>query len=164
LARQCAEETLLRLLGDGTRGQLAVAESCTGGLVAARITAVAGSSAYFDRGFVTYSNSAKVELLGVSPALLEAHGAVSSETALAMLAGVFERSNADFAAAVTGIAGPGGGTAEKPVGTVWVAWGGRGNAEARLLQLSGDRGEVRAAAADFVLARLCELAGGAGEA
>jgi nicotinamide-nucleotide amidase len=98
---------------------LATAESCTGGLIAARLTDIAGSSTVFDRGFVSYSNQAKTDMLGVSRETLDAHGAVSRQTALAMAAGALARSRADLALSVTGIAGPGGGTAEKPNGTVW---------------------------------------------
>jgi nicotinamide-nucleotide amidase len=101
--------------------RLATAESCTGGLVAGAITAIAGSSDAFDRGFVTYSNAAKEEMLGVPPEIIERFGAVSGETARAMAHGAVERSFADIAVAVTGIAGPGGGSAEKPVGLVHFA-------------------------------------------
>lgn len=97
----------------------ATAESCTGGMIAAAITDIAGSSAVLDRGFVTYSNEAKVDMLGVSAATLDAHGAVSEQTALEMAAGALARSRAGVALAVTGIAGPDGGSAEKPVGLVW---------------------------------------------
>lgn len=97
----------------------ATAESCTGGMIAAAITDIAGSSAVLDRGFVTYSNDAKVDMLGVSAATLDAHGAVSEQTALEMAAGALARSRAGVALAVTGIAGPDGGSAEKPVGLVW---------------------------------------------
>lgn len=100
---------------------LATAESCTGGLIAGAITDIAGSSAVFDRGFVTYSNAAKADLLGVSSETLERHGAVSEECAREMAFGALSRSNADIAVAVTGIAGPGGGTPEKPVGLVYLA-------------------------------------------
>ncbi|PTE11798.1 CinA family protein [Mesorhizobium helmanticense] len=98
---------------------LATAESCTGGMIIAALTDIAGSSAVVDRGFITYSNEAKMEMLGVSAATLEAHGAVSRETVLEMAAGALARSRAQLALAVTGIAGPGGGSAEKPVGLVW---------------------------------------------
>lgn len=101
--------------------RLATAESCTGGLVAATLTEIAGASDVFDRGFVTYSNAAKCEMLGVAQSLIEAHGAVSAEAARAMAVGAIERSSADIAVAVTGIAGPGGGSAEKPVGLVHFA-------------------------------------------
>lgn len=97
----------------------ATAESCTGGLIAAAITDISGSSAVLDRGFVTYSNEAKMEMLGVAPATLDEHGAVSAQTAHEMAAGALARSRAAIALAVTGIAGPGGGTAQKPVGLVW---------------------------------------------
>lgn len=98
---------------------LATAESCTGGLIAGALTDIAGSSDVVDRGFVTYSNAAKIEMLGVSPATLDAFGAVSRETALEMAAGALARSRAGITLSVTGVAGPGGGTPEKPVGLVW---------------------------------------------
>lgn len=100
---------------------ITTAESCTGGLIAAALTDIAGSSAAFDRGFVTYSNAAKTDMLGVPPELIEAHGAVSREAAAAMATGALERSQATLSVAVTGIAGPGGGTATKPVGLVYIA-------------------------------------------
>ena len=103
----------------GTR--VAMAESCTGGLVSAALTALAGSSDVFVAGFVTYANEAKVRMVGVDPVLLELHGAVSKEVAEAMADGALSRSGADVAVAITGVAGPGGGSAEKPVGTVWFA-------------------------------------------
>ena len=138
---------------------VATAESCTGGLVAGAITAVAGSSAWFDCGFVTYSNAAKSALLGVPPEVIERSGAVSEATARAMAAGALARSDATLAVAVTGIAGPAGGTAEKPVGTVCLAWAARdGAVEATTLHLSGDREAVRhasvAAALDGLVGRL----------
>ena len=98
---------------------LATAESCTGGMIAAALTDIAGSSSVVDRGFVTYSNDAKMEMVGVEPATLEAHGAVSEATARAMAQGALARSKAGIAVAVTGVAGPGGGTPDKPVGLVW---------------------------------------------
>ncbi|XBQ15774.1 MAG: CinA family protein [Oceanicaulis sp.] len=100
---------------------LATAESCTGGLVAAALTEIAGSSAVVDRGFVTYSNDAKAELLGVPAGLIDTHGAVSEPVARAMAEGALARSRAQLAVSITGVAGPGGGTAEKPVGLVWFA-------------------------------------------
>ncbi|RMG87434.1 MAG: CinA family protein [Candidatus Dadabacteria bacterium] len=139
-------------------GPLAVAESCTGGLIAHRITRVPGSSAYFDRGLVVYSNRAKVELLGVPEDLLETHGAVSEACARAMLEGLFRRSPARLGAAVTGIAGPTGGTPEKPVGTVWVAWGRPGRIRAERLRLRGERTEIQEGAAEAVLQRLAREA------
>jgi nicotinamide-nucleotide amidase len=123
---------------------LATAESCTGGMVAAACTSLAGSSEWFERGVVTYSNAAKTELLGVATELIVGHGAVSAEVARAMAAGLLARAPVAFALAVTGIAGPGGGSPEKPVGTVWIATAARGGAaEAMLLQASGDRAAIR---------------------
>jgi nicotinamide-nucleotide amidase len=123
---------------------LTTAESCTGGLIAAACTSVAGSSDWFERGFVTYSNAAKSDLLGVPAALIERHGAVSAEVARAMAQGALTRSKAQVSVAVTGVAGPGGGTAAKPVGTVWMAVGKVGGATVvELLQLAGDRAAVR---------------------
>lgn len=135
---------------------LALAESCTGGLIAHRVTRVPGSSAYFDRGLVVYSNRAKCELLGVPPELLEHPGAVSEACARAMLAGLFDRTPATVAAAVTGIAGPTGGSAEKPVGTVWLAWGRRGEGRAECRRFPGDRVAVMEAVAEHALHRLLE--------
>ena len=134
---------------------MASAESCTGGLVAAACTSRAGSSAWFERGVVTYSNAAKTELLGVPEALIAAHGAVSGEVARAMAAGAIAQTPATFAVAVTGIAGPDGGTPAKPVGTVWIATCARGGeADAVLLQASGDRAAVRAQSVVRALERL----------
>ncbi len=144
-----------------TRGwRLATAESCTGGLVAAACTSVAGSSEWFDRGFVTYSNEAKCEMLNVPRDVLAMHGAVSAQTAQAMARGALQRSTADLAASVTGIAGPGGAVPGKPVGTVWIAIAGRAGGEPvpRLLQLSGDRGSIRARAVAETLAMLTAAA------
>ncbi len=122
---------------------LAVAESCTGGLLAARLTDVPGASGWFDRGLVTYANRAKVALLGVPATLIETHGAVSAEVAQAMARGLRAGAGVDWTIAVTGVAGPGGGTAAKPVGTVWVAWEGPAVSEVRLLRLQGDRDAIR---------------------
>ena len=102
--------------------RVTAAESCTGGWIAKTLTDIPGSSAWFEFGFVSYGNNAKMDLLGVDPDLLQQHGAVSEEVAVAMATGAAFRSAADYAVAVTGIAGPDGGTAEKPVGTVWFAW------------------------------------------
>ena len=137
----------------------ATAESCTGGLIAGAITDVSGSSGWFERGFVTYSNEAKIELLGVRPETLSRFGAVSEETVRAMVAGALERSRADVAVAVTGVAGPTGGTPEKPVGLVWLAWGVRGAAvEAASRRFPGNRAAVREAAVAVALAGLLERA------
>lgn len=108
-------------------GLVATAESCTGGLIAGMITDIAGSSAVFDRGFVTYSNEAKEDMLGVKPATLEAFGAVSPQVATEMVLGARRRSRADFAVSVTGVAGPGGGSVHKPVGLVWMGLSGPGD-------------------------------------
>jgi nicotinamide-nucleotide amidase len=131
-------------------GWLSTAESCTGGLIAGACTELAGSSAWFDSGVVSYSNEAKTDLLGVPEALLAAHGAVSEAVALAMAEGARARvqprrpNQAVLAVAVTGVAGPGGGSADKPVGTVWIAWAGPGaSAQARCFHFSGDRRAVR---------------------
>jgi len=137
------------------------AESCTGGLVAGSITDVAGSSAWFDRGFVTYSNEAKSALLGVRAGTLAAHGAVSEATAREMAAGALARSAADVAVAVTGIAGPAGGSADKPVGMVCFGWAVRdGPVESATRHFSGDRAAVRSAAVAHALEGLVALAGG----
>ncbi len=142
--------------------RLATAESCTGGLIAAACTSLAGSSEWFERGFVTYSNEAKTTLLGVPQALIAAHGAVSEEVARAMVQGALQHAPVQLAVAVTGIAGPGGAVPGKPVGTVWLAWGTAAGAEPRIhaecLQLDGDRGAVRSATVAAALQRLNETA------
>ena len=124
---------------------LATAESCTGGWVAQSITAIAGSSAWFERGFVTYSNAAKHEMLGVSPETLAQHGSVSEQTASEMASGALERSHAGFALSITGVAGPTGGSRAKPVGTVCFAWARRADRSVRVetRRFEGDRDEVR---------------------
>ena len=150
-------EPAVLALADALRaqgGRLATAESCTGGLIAAACTAVAGSSDWFERGFVTYSNVAKAEMLGVPPALIEAHGAVSEPVALAMAEGALRHSAAHWTVAVTGIAGPGGAVPGKPVGTVWLAWCSAQGVQAERLQLPGDRSAVREATVATALARL----------
>jgi nicotinamide-nucleotide amidase len=151
-------ERLGRILNE--RGwTVATAESCTGGLIAGAITDIAGSSAWFDRGFVTYSNEAKVDMLGVSTTTLDAHGAVSEATAREMVSGALARSDATIAVAVTGIAGPAGGTPAKPVGLVWLAWGRRdGRVDARSEHFEGDRAAVRAATVEQALEGLIERA------
>jgi len=123
--------------------RIATAESCTGGLVAGAITAVAGSSDWFDCGFITYSNEAKIGQLAVPPGTIEQFGAVSEETALSMAQGALGASRAQWAVAVTGIAGPAGGTPAKPVGTVCFAWVGPTVAKASRIRLSGDRAAIR---------------------
>lgn len=138
---------------------VATAESCTGGLIAAACTAMAGSSAWFERGFVTYSNESKHELLDVDEKLLARHGAVSQAVACAMAEGAIARAHCDLAVAVTGIAGPGGAVPGKPVGTVWLALARRGRpAQALLLQLQGDRAAVRAQTVRCALQQLIALA------
>lgn len=138
LSRQAGEALLAR------RWLLATAESCTGGWVAKVITDIAGSSQWFDRGFVTYTNAAKQDMLGVQSATLDRHGAVSEATVAEMVAGALSQSRADLALAISGIAGPGGGTATKPVGTVCFAWGRRGDPVlAGTERFDGDREAVR---------------------
>ncbi|MDR3523217.1 MAG: CinA family protein [Acetobacteraceae bacterium] len=143
------EETLLQaetlLAAYRAKGwRIATAESCTGGLIAAALTAIAGSSDVVDRGFVTYSNAAKTELLGVDPALIARVGAVSEDVARAMAAGALQRSKADAAVSVTGVAGPGGGSAEKPVGLVWFGLASKAGVRAECVVFPGDRSQVRA--------------------
>jgi nicotinamide-nucleotide amidase len=136
---------------------LSSAESCTGGLIAAACTELAGSSDWFERGFVTYSNAAKTELLGITAELIVAHGAVSEAVARAMADGAIAHSHAQVSVAVTGIAGPSGGSADKPVGTVCFGWhvGGQTGAETRYFD--GDRVLVRARTMEYALRRLLEL-------
>ncbi|NWG87083.1 MAG: nicotinamide-nucleotide amidohydrolase family protein [Hydrogenophilaceae bacterium] len=140
-------ETLAVQLGEALLAKgwlLATAESCTGGWVAQTVTAISGSSNWFDRGFVSYSNEAKQDMLGVQAATLAAHGAVSEAVVREMVEGVLMRSRVDLTLAISGIAGPTGGSAEKPVGTVWLAWGVRGGARtAQIFHFQGDRAEVR---------------------
>ena len=143
-----------------TRGlKLATAESCTGGLIAAACTSIAGSSDWFERGYVTYSNAAKTEMLGVEAALIAAHGAVSEPVVRAMADGALARSGADLALAVTGIAGPGGAVPGKPVGTVWLAWARRGaSVQAERVHFDGERAAVRAQTVLLALQRALALA------
>lgn len=124
---------------------LATAESCTGGMISSRCTDLAGCSAWFDRGFVTYSNEAKVQMLGVSLDLITSAGAVSAPVACAMALGAVYRSHALVSVAVTGVAGPGGGSAEKPVGTVWLAWCIQGQVSSEMQIFKGDRQAIREA-------------------
>ncbi|TAM13031.1 MAG: CinA family protein [Nevskiaceae bacterium] len=139
---ECVETLAVALVARGEH--LGVAESCTGGLIAARITDRAGSSGWFDCGFVTYSNAAKQAMLGVPAETLAQYGAVSGPTVMAMTAGVLERGGVDWALAVSGVAGPGGGSVDKPVGTVWIAWQGKtAAASCSRFQFPGDRVAVR---------------------
>lgn len=158
---QHALEAQSRELGERLRERgwrAATAESCTGGWIAQAITAIAGSSEWFEGGLVTYSNAAKTSLLGVDAILIERHGAVSAETAAAMAEGALRRLGVEMAVAVTGVAGPGGGSAEKPVGTVWFGFAVQGRATATVTRLfTGDRTAVRAQSVDFALERLLAL-------
>lgn len=152
-----ARDTLSACLSRGLT--VATAESCTGGLAAAALTAIAGSSAVMERGFVTYSNQAKTEMLGVPATLITGHGAVSAEVAEAMAAGALSHSAAHLAVAITGIAGPGGGSADKPVGLVHLAASRRGGpTRSRREVFAGDRDAVRLQAALTALGMLRELA------
>ncbi|SDM07973.1 nicotinamide-nucleotide amidase [Franzmannia pantelleriensis] len=136
--------------------QVTCAESCTGGGVASAITEVAGSSDYFETGYVTYSNAAKTRLLGVDPMLLEAHGAVSREVVEAMVAGACRDSGATLGVAISGVAGPGGGSDAKPVGTVWLAWGDANAQQAEHYHFPGDRRAVREQAVRAALVGLIQ--------
>ena len=133
---------------------LATAESCTGGMIAAACTDLAGSSRWFERGFVSYSNAAKTELLGVPADLIAQHGAVSEAVVRAMAQGALVHSHAQASLAVTGVAGPGGGSADKPVGTVWFGWCVAGQTHSELQHFAGDRAAVRRATLCHALARL----------
>jgi len=144
-----------QLLAAGQR--VCTAESCTGGLIAKTFTDLAGSSDWFERGFVTYSNEAKHEMLAVPTSIIEDYGAVSEPVATAMVKGALRYSRADFAIAVTGVAGPGGGSAEKPVGTVWIAVASAEQQSTRLYQFDGERDAVRAATLLAALELLLEL-------
>jgi nicotinamide-nucleotide amidase len=162
----------LQPLGDALRRRgwmAATAESCTGGLIAAACTALAGSSDWFERGFVTYSNASKAQLLGVPTELIEQHGAVSEPVARAMVAGALARSQSQLAVAVTGVAGPGGGSAAKPVGLVWLALAKRALPGAAIdavvvdawsCRFSGDRAAVRSATVREALRALTAAANG----
>ena len=135
---------------------LAVAESCTGGLIGHRLTNVAGSSDYFNGGVIAYANSAKVNLLGVSQETLNTSGAVSRETVLEMAAGARRSLEADIAISVSGIAGPGGGTPDKPVGTVWIGLAAPDGSRARVFYFPGDREQIKAAAVQAALSMLLD--------
>jgi nicotinamide-nucleotide amidase len=152
---------LARTLGRACRRRgvdVATAESCTGGGVATAITNISGSSQWFERGFVTYTNVAKKEMLGVSQDTLRKHGAVSEEVAREMAVGALWHSHADVSVAVTGIAGPTGGSHEKPVGLVWFGWGARGGAiQTRKFRFDGDRAAVRLQSVAVALQGLIDL-------
>lgn len=157
-------EALAREVLDACRARglkVATAESCTGGMAAAALTDIAGSSDVFERGFVTYSNEAKQEILSVTAQTLARHGAVSGETACEMVLGALARSRADIAVSITGVAGPGGGTAEKPVGLVWFAVARRGGPAEPHRRLFADEGRaaIREAATGFALELLLQAAG-----
>lgn len=151
LSQQCGE--LLQRRG----WLLTTAESCTGGWVAQIITAIAGSSAWFERGFVTYSNEAKQDMLGVPSNILQQHGAVSEAVVLAMARGALQHSRAQVSIAISGIAGPTGGSATKPVGTVWIAWATPEQLFAKLFVFNGDRQQVREQAVRVALTELRQL-------
>lgn len=144
-----------RLLQARSR-MLSTAESCTGGMIAAACTELPGSSLWFERGFVSYSNAAKTDLLGVPADLIAAHGAVSEAVARAMALGALSHSQAQVAVAVTGVAGPSGGSPDKPVGTVWLAWAMDGQVQAERRQFSGDRRAVRQATVEYALRGLID--------
>lgn len=142
----------------GARQMLATAESCTGGWVGRVVTSIGGSSTWYECGFITYSEDAKQELLGVPAQTLQRHGAVSEPTARAMAEGALAHSRAHVALAITGIAGPTGGTAQKPVGTVWFAWAAKGQTTQALhRQLDGDREAVRRQSVAIALGELLKL-------
>jgi nicotinamide-nucleotide amidase len=156
-------DSLAREIGQWLQARglkLVTAESCTGGWLAKIVTDIAGSSSWFERGFVTYSNDSKMELLGVSAELLNAHGAVSEQTAREMAQGALHHSRADIAVAVTGIAGPDGGSINKPIGTVWVAWHQWGaDASAMHYVFEGDRARVRYQAVVAALEGILRIVG-----
>ncbi|WP_322010252.1 CinA family protein [Paraburkholderia sp. J12] len=139
------------------RLMLATAESCTGGMVATAITDISGSSGWFERGFVTYSNQAKSEMIGVPPELIDKHGAVSEPVARAMAEGALANSRAQVSLSITGVAGPGGGTPEKPVGMVCFGWSNRLHTSVETLVFKGDREQIRVQAATHALRGLLAL-------
>lgn len=153
------KQSLCRLLADlmlKRRFFLAAAESCTGGMISAACTDLAGSSQWFDRGFVTYSNASKTDMLGVDAALIAQFGAVSEQVAAAMAQGAVKHSAAQVSVAVTGVAGPAGGSAKKPVGTVWIGWCVNGQTTTEICHFDGDRATVRALTVQQALQGLIE--------
>ena len=154
-AQALTRQLAARLLANGQ--MMAAAESCTGGMIAAACTDLAGSSAWFERGFVSYSNAAKTELLGVPEALIAEHGAVSEPVVRAMAQGALQHSHAQVAVAVTGVAGPGGGSLDKPVGSVWFGWATPAGVVTQLCHFEGDRHLVRQASVQHAMRRLAEL-------
>ncbi len=157
-ARLLAQQVGIALKEHGMT--LVTAESCTGGGVAQAVTMISGSSEWFDRGFVTYSNTAKEEMLGVAPDTLEQHGAVSEQTVREMVDGALQYSRAQVALSVSGIAGPNGGTLEKPVGMVWFAWGTNESVHAECHHLSGERDAIRAKSVQIALQGVINLLNG----
>ena len=149
------QELAKKLLQRGEK--LCTAESCTGGLIAKTLTDLAGSSAWFERGFVTYSNQAKTDMLSIPAILIDEYGAVSEAVASAMLNGALRQSVADYAIAVTGVAGPGGGSDEKPTGTVWIAVGSKNHQVVRRYIFPGNRDEVRQATLHTALQTLLDM-------
>ena len=149
------QELAAELLARGW--MLATADSCTGGLIAGACTDLAGSSAWLERGFVSYSNASKTQMLGVDAALIAQHGAVSEPVARAMAHGALQHSQAQVALSVTGVAGPGGGSADKPVGTVWFGWAVNGQVISEVQHFAGDRAAVRQATVRHSLQRLLDL-------
>ncbi|MCS6765800.1 MAG: CinA family protein [Candidatus Protistobacter heckmanni] len=157
MLERAAQETGKDLLEKKAR--LATAESCTGGMIGAALTAIAGSSDWFERGYITYSNQAKHQDIGVPTALIKRHGAVSEEVARAMAEGARKESGADFAVSVTGIAGPTGGSPAKPVGTVCFGWAGPQGTRTQTMLFQGDRQAVRLQSAAHALAGLRQAGG-----
>ncbi|MES2208059.1 MAG: CinA family protein [Pseudomonadota bacterium] len=154
--------TLARMIGRNLQAKhamMATAESCTGGGIAYAITSIPGSSEWFDRSFVTYSNASKVDMLGVPSALIAENGAVSEEVAIAMVKGVLARSHSDFTVSVTGIAGPGGAVPGKPVGTIYFAWASAHNIYTKRMVFSGNRHAVRKQTIKYALQELLAFIG-----
>jgi nicotinamide-nucleotide amidase len=154
------QQTLKNLAAELSRRNLMLVtiESCTGGGVAERVTSIPGSSAWFDRAWVTYSNAAKTEMVSVEPSVIESHGAVSEQVARAMVEGALAKCQENrLAVALTGVAGPDGGSEEKPVGTVYIAWSLGNGVRVELCHFSGDRGQIREAAIDRALSGIFEL-------